>query len=249
MSKQQLYFLTIEPDDFSEITSKSGGRRSMGSRGCSQLGSVASIEEVNEEETPSRRSSERSEARQSQAAASNKPFQFSDFASQPVGRSESPNVSEDSEIRAASETGAVDDEDDDDAFRSGNGGDEEVFRVTTQAEMNSMMSEYRFRKRKRTLPSTASSKDSPGVSAATSGRKNPFLAKPPVSATNSSSAAAAAAGTETLADRHNFEKSRWMTTYYVHTSAKIALTEQRTFFCGKHNTKAIFVFQPGTNTM
>lgn len=41
-----------------------------------------------------------------------------------------------------------------------------------------MMTEYRFRKRKRTLPSSTSSKDSPGINAKTTSRKNPFLAKP-----------------------------------------------------------------------
>ena len=54
--------------------------------------------------------------------------------------------------------------------------------MTTQNEFDSMMSEYRARKGKRTLPSLGgaegSGSDSPSVSRATSTRKNPFLAKP-----------------------------------------------------------------------
>ena len=209
MCRQQLYFLTIEPDDFSEITGKNkrDGRRSIGRN--SALGSVASIEERDETESKGSNTSRHGSVHSNEApsasrpppsasaASVSKPFQFSDFASQPVGRAESPNVSEDSEIRAASEAVGDDLDGDDDAFHGGN--DEEVFRVTTQAEMNTMMSEYRFRKRKRTLPSS-SSKESPGISAATSGRKNPFLAKPPASAANSTSAAAAAADPE-IADQ------------------------------------------------
>lgn len=37
-------------------------------------------------------------------------------------------------------------------------GNEEVFRVTTQAEIDGMMTEYRSQKGKRTMPSTSSSK-------------------------------------------------------------------------------------------
>ena len=54
--------------------------------------------------------------------------------------------------------------------------------MTTQNEFDTMMSEYRARKGKRTLPSLGgaegSGSDSPSVSRATSTRKNPFLAKP-----------------------------------------------------------------------
>ena len=56
--------------------------------------------------------------------------------------------------------------------------------MTTQNEFDSMMSEYRARKGKRTMPSQASlsgregsGSDSPAAARATT-RKNPFLAKP-----------------------------------------------------------------------
>jgi hypothetical protein len=68
----------------------------------------------------------------------------------------------------------------DNVFRSVDD-DEEVFRVTTQNEFDGMMNEYRFRKGKRTLPSTSSGKEGGGDSPAAGKaaiRTNPFLAKP-----------------------------------------------------------------------
>ena len=49
--------------------------------------------------------------------------------------------------------------------------------MTTQNEFDTMMSEYRTRKGKRTMPREGSGSDSPSASRA-SIRKNPFLAKP-----------------------------------------------------------------------
>ena len=62
-------------------------------------------------------------------------------------------------------------------------GDEEVFRVTTQTEMDSMMSEYRHQKGKRTMPSSTNSGSStdtpppPSSAGARGGRMNPFLSQ------------------------------------------------------------------------
>lgn len=174
MSKQQLYFLTIEPDDFHDLVQKPTQAKGPQSESASSRGSPAST-----------RRSLASEAASESTKAEAKPFQFSDFASQPI-RPESPNVSEDSDIRVSpttstASTGQMTKTSKPEAGGAEDEVDEEVFRVATQNEMDSMMNEYRYRKGKRTLPSTSSKETPPTSASAEASRKNPFLAKPKAS--------------------------------------------------------------------
>ncbi|TRY76541.1 hypothetical protein TCAL_00090 [Tigriopus californicus] len=149
MSKQQLYFLTVEPDDFQAVF-KQSSRESISRKSSTPSG----------RQTPSSIMSDKSDSPKASGMNSSspkRPFHFSDFTSQPI-RPDSPNVSEDSDIQAhrlikgGSMTSNANKEDGDVFFNE----EEEVFRVTTQAEYDAMMSEFRFRKGKRSLPSTSS---------------------------------------------------------------------------------------------
>ncbi len=192
LSKQQLYFLTVEPDDFHQMVFSSKSRG----------GSVSNIDPVIEEEPKQLEEEEVGNSKDIGAEekegekpppaspSANKPFHFSDFASAqpPSPTPSSPNVSDDDKSstgrgaaeemrRTRLESGSnsilegakstVVDEDDN--------GDEEVFRVATTSEMDGMMSEYRSRKGRRTMPS--SSVDTPTSAGSNASRKNPFLAK------------------------------------------------------------------------
>ena len=95
MSKQQIYFLTVEPDDFSEILKRP---------------STSSARENADEA----RGDQDQEPNESPDAK--RPFQFSDFKKQPV-RPESPNVSDCSGGRRDS-TSALPDDPDDDVFKT-----------------------------------------------------------------------------------------------------------------------------------
>lgn len=174
MSRQQLYFLTVEPDDFNDVFRKP----SAGSRG----GSVSSP-------PPTVDLSDDDEREMAEDGKTSKPFGFSDFKTARPMRSDSPmNVSDDSmpgdSQRKRRTTGSVTFTDRADSRGSMGDletGDEEVFRVTTQQEFDSMMSEFRYRKGKRALPSSSSTRDlgstgSAGGSAAATRRKNPFTA-------------------------------------------------------------------------
>ena len=165
MSKQQLYFLTVEPDDFQDMLKRpelpssgsidhprSGGP-STPMEQSSRRSSLAS-NKSNQSATNSRPTS-RAGSRSTLTLASpqkrgvqksSRPFQFSDFAAaQPPRGPDSPNVSEDSDARRPSVSAVSE------AVGSVAGAsaavvpdDEEVFRVTTQAEMDSMMSRSVF---------------------------------------------------------------------------------------------------------
>ena len=187
MSKQQLYFLTIEPDDFYEMM-KSPKSKEETSPPPATTSPPPRTPSANSGSN-SRKSSVKGSKPTSPTTNKPKPFTFSDFTSQSV-RPESPNVSEDSDVMTATTSkiiGGVMREDrlgsntdtptDAATATMAAGADEEdVFRMATQAEFDSMMSEYRFRKGKRTMPSSTTTP--PTSAGATNPRKNPFLAKP-----------------------------------------------------------------------
>lgn len=179
MSKQQLYFLTVEPDDFQAVF-KQSSRESISRKSSTPSG----------RQTPSSIISDKSDSPKASGITSpspKRPFHFSDFTSQPI-RPDSPNVSEDSDTHAhkLNKSGSMNstgNKDDGDVFFNE---EEEVFRVTTQAEYDAMMSEFRFRKGKRSLPSTSSKDPPPGAGTldanerstkASRARRNPFMAR------------------------------------------------------------------------
>ncbi len=240
LSRQQLYFLTVEPDDFNQIVlSRSRSQRDDGEdEGPSVAPSVVILEQGEEKKAEEEEAEEKVGKKDApEEAVTNspakvggdnveqkRPFQFSDFASAqpPSDRLDSPNVSEDSDLGKGSSSGGREcgsngrTKVDSVATSSAVGrctasasvseeqtavaadGDEEVFRVTTQTEMDCMMNEYRHRKGQRTMPSSTStgSTDTPpatasaGVSAANNSnrRKNPFLSRPPASPSCAASA-------------------------------------------------------------
>ena len=173
MSKQQLYFLTIEPDDFYEMCKRPSPPHSAREKERSD-----SNISVKSNSNKSQRSSSISTA----SPKEKKPFQFSDFASQPI-RPESPNVSEVSDVGPALSTSGGEPDGDEGSLKyNSEVTGEEVFRVATQNEMDEMMSEYRSHKGKRTMPSSSSVTSTPPASASASvaaSRKNPFLTQKP----------------------------------------------------------------------
>ena len=143
MSKQQIYFLTVEPDDFSEIlkrpsTSKEGdGRRTNCCRipsnselvGGSALGNV---DEAMSDHGPV------------DSPGSKRPFQFSDFKKQPV-RPESPNVSDCSGGGRRDSTSAMPDDPDDDVFKTAAAGQEEVAQSAKAVAIKVALAEITFK--------------------------------------------------------------------------------------------------------
>jgi len=181
MSRQQIYFLTVEPDDFQELLKSPRSR--LASTSSADRKSVAGS--IKEEEGATLLPLPPKSATTAEETSSSKPFQFSDFATSQPGRPGSPNVSEDSDLKT--EVGNREEQEEPRLESVSSGiksapvveGDEEVFRVATQAEMNDMMTEYRSRKGGRTMPSSSSSKGTPPSTADTAeSRRNPFLAKP-----------------------------------------------------------------------
>ena len=186
MSKQQLYFLTIEPDGFSDA---SGKLRLPSTSSITEEPKIEEQEEDKPEKHPlnhlNKRENKLMPPRNQRMTALVTSHSDSQTLHQLnlVGQTHpmylKTQLKPGETLSSEGRINSVDTEDSN-VFNKSNSlqeEDEEVFRVTTQAEMNTMMSEYRFRKRKRTLPSSSSGKDGPGVN--TSGRKNPFLARPP----------------------------------------------------------------------
>ena len=214
LSRQQLYFLTVEPDDFHQLVfSKSSRSEQDEDEEDEKAFSLATTAAAGEGDDKVKRNATDTTAPSVTSEGQKRPFQFSDFASaQPSERPDSPNVSEDSDMRGTDEKvssggecertkivdsptvsrGASLSADDRQVVPPLVEGDEEVFRVTTQTEMDSMMSEYRHRKGQRTMPSSSGgSLDTPPstASGSSSRRKNPFLFRPSQSGSVSSAIA------------------------------------------------------------
>ena len=116
MSKQQIYFLTVEPDDFSEILKRpSTSERIFETWPKSQYQFFLFLKGSVVESAGEPRGDQDQEPAES--PGSRRPFQFSDFKKQPV-RPESPNVSDCSGGRKDSASALPGDDPDDDVFKS-----------------------------------------------------------------------------------------------------------------------------------
>ena len=190
MARQQVYFLTIEPDDFHEFVMRPENLKRTSQRESSMTSMPSTHGSENGSEKRSERlSTDDQDLTEKQTSPSpkqkDKPFQFADFVHQPV-RPESPIVSDGSEVAPGSSvhesvrerlnSGITDQDVDENTAEVADEVDEEVFRVATQAEMDSMLCQYRFQKGKRTMPSSTSTP--PSSASVQASRQNPFLNRP-----------------------------------------------------------------------